>query len=67
MGSAGVHPIATAFDSTAAAYERGRPGYPDDAVAFLAERLGAAAGATIVDLAAGTGKLTRSLRTTGAS
>jgi SAM-dependent methyltransferase len=66
MGSAGVHPIATAFDSTATAYERGRPGYPDDAVAFLSERLGAAAGATIVDLAAGTGKLTRSLRTSGA-
>jgi SAM-dependent methyltransferase len=66
MGSAGVHPIATAFDSTASAYERGRPGYPDDAVAFITERLGAAAGARIVDLAAGTGKLTRSLRTIGA-
>jgi ubiquinone/menaquinone biosynthesis C-methylase UbiE len=48
------------------AYERSRPGYPDEAVAWLAAELGLREGATVVDLAAGTGKLTRSLAGTGA-
>jgi SAM-dependent methyltransferase len=48
------------------AYERGRPGYPPDAVDLLAERLRLGPGRTVVDLAAGTGKLTRPLLATGA-
>jgi SAM-dependent methyltransferase len=51
----------------AAAYERGRPGYPEDAVAELVRVLGVAPGATVLDLAAGTGKLTRQLMATGAT
>jgi SAM-dependent methyltransferase len=47
-------------------YERARPGYPDEAVAYLASRLGLEPGRVVVDLAAGTGKLTRSLVPTGA-
>ncbi len=62
-----VHPKAAAgFDRSAAAYERGRPGYPPEAVAWLVGRLGLAPGRTVVDLAAGTGKLTRLLVPTGA-
>jgi SAM-dependent methyltransferase len=49
-----------------AAYERGRPGYPRAAVDFLAARLRLGPGRTVVDLAAGTGKLTRPLLATGA-
>jgi SAM-dependent methyltransferase len=51
----------------AAAYERGRPGYPEDAVAELVGVLGVVPGATLLDLAAGTGKLTRQLMATGAT
>jgi SAM-dependent methyltransferase len=46
---------ARAFDAMAEEYERGRPGWPEDAVAELIERFGAR---TVLDLAAGTGKLT---------
>ena len=56
---AGIHPAAAAgFGSGAAAYERGRPGYPDVAVDRLVAAL---PGRRVVDLAAGTGKLTRAL------
>ena len=51
------------FSRSADAYERGRPGYPEAAVAQIASRL--AAGATVLDLAAGTGKLTRPLLAVG--
>jgi len=53
---------ATGFARSADAYERGRPGYPDAAVDWLAARLG---GLRVVDLAAGTGKLTRPLADRG--
>jgi SAM-dependent methyltransferase len=63
----GVHPAAaTGFALAADAYERGRPGYPADALALLAERLALAPGRTVLDLAAGTGALTRPLLGTGA-
>ncbi|MDP1847117.1 MAG: methyltransferase domain-containing protein [Solirubrobacteraceae bacterium] len=54
-----IHPAAAdGFGRSAAAYERGRPGYP----AAAADRLVAALpGRRVVDLAAGTGKLTRLL------
>jgi len=61
-----VHPLAEAFGGAAAAYERGRPTYPQAAVDWLVERLRIRAGATVVDLAAGTGKLTRALVGRGA-
>jgi SAM-dependent methyltransferase len=48
---------AASFGSVAGAYERSRPGYPDDAVRWLA----GAVPCEVVDLGAGTGKLTRSL------
>jgi SAM-dependent methyltransferase len=58
---------AVGFARSADAYERARPEYPDDAMAWLAERLGLGRGVTVVDLAAGTGKLTRRLLGTGAT
>jgi SAM-dependent methyltransferase len=54
------------YARSADAYERGRPDYPAAAVEFLAARLGLGPGRTVVDLAAGTGKLTRPLLATGA-
>ena len=48
---------AASFAGVADVYERSRPGYPDAAVAWLA---GSTPG-DVVDLGAGTGKLTRSL------
>jgi ubiquinone/menaquinone biosynthesis C-methylase UbiE len=57
-----IHPAAaTGFSAAADAYERGRPGYPREAMAWIAERLGIGPGRDILDLAAGTGKLTRAL------
>jgi SAM-dependent methyltransferase len=47
----------TAFAEVAGAYERGRPGYPDEAVRWLAGD----DPRDVVDLGAGTGKLTRAL------
>jgi ubiquinone/menaquinone biosynthesis C-methylase UbiE len=57
-----VDPLAArAFDAAAEDYERGRPGWPADAVAALLDRFGARREGTVLDLAAGTGKLTRTL------
>jgi SAM-dependent methyltransferase len=47
----------TAFAEVAGAYERGRPGYPEEAVRWLAGDQPC----DVVDLGAGTGKLTRAL------
>jgi SAM-dependent methyltransferase len=47
----------TAFAEVAGAYERGRPGYPEEAVRWLAGD----EARDVVDLGAGTGKLTRAL------
>ena len=54
------------YARSAEAYERGRPGYPPSAVDFLAASLRLGPGRTVVDVAAGTGKLTRPLLATGA-
>jgi SAM-dependent methyltransferase len=56
-----LQPGALGFDPGAEAYERNRPSYPAEAVAWLVDRLGIGASSTVVDLAAGTGKLTRLL------
>ena len=58
-GEPAIHrAAAVGFGRSAAAYERGRPGYPDTAVDRLVAGL---PGRRVVDLAAGTGKLTRAL------
>ena len=52
---------ATGFSAAADAYELGRPSYPREALALLARELGLTPASTVLDLAAGTGKLTRGL------
>ena len=54
------------YARSAAAYEHGRPGNPAAAVDLLAAKLRLGPGRTVVDPAAGTGKLTRPLLATGA-
>jgi SAM-dependent methyltransferase len=63
----GIHDVAVeGFTKGTDAYERARPSYPPAAVAFLVDELGIGPASTVVDLAAGTGKLTRLLVPTGA-
>ena len=62
-----IDPVAAAgFGSAAEVYERARPSYPPEAVDWLLARTGVGPGDTIVDLGAGTGKLTRLLAPSGA-
>jgi SAM-dependent methyltransferase len=49
------------FEAVAADYERHRPDYPEEALRWAVERLGIQPGARVLDLGAGTGKLTRGL------
>ncbi|HVM13864.1 MAG TPA: methyltransferase domain-containing protein [Egibacteraceae bacterium] len=58
---------AIGFQRSAEAYERGRPAYPQVAVQWLVDLLDLRPGRLVVDLAAGTGKLTRMLVPTGAT
>ena len=61
-----VHDVAQrGFDSGAAAYDRSRPSYPPDAVAWIVAHLRLGPGTTCCDLAAGTGKLTALLVPSG--
>ncbi len=60
-----LHPLAQQFSSVAAEYERGRPEYPPAAVGALAAELRLRSGARVLDLAAGTGKLSRALLAAG--
>jgi MOSC domain-containing protein YiiM/SAM-dependent methyltransferase len=47
------------FTAGVDAYERARPSYPPDAVQAIVDTLGLAPGRTLLELGAGTGKLTR--------
>ncbi len=58
-----THPSARGFDTSGERYERGRPGYPDAAVDLLLEQLGYPS--RVLDVGAGTGKLTRPLLARG--
>lgn len=57
---------AKGFAAGADAYERGRPAYSEEAIDALVRELGIGPGKCVLDLAAGTGKLTRQLAPTGA-
>jgi SAM-dependent methyltransferase len=62
-----VHPkAAVGFARAAAAYEHGRATFPAEAVEAILAATGAAPGRTLLELGAGTGKLTRSLTGSGA-
>ena len=62
-----LHEVAArGFGAEAETYERTRPSYPADAMAWVAEHLRLAPGITVCDLAAGTGIATRLLAATGA-
>jgi ubiquinone/menaquinone biosynthesis C-methylase UbiE len=60
-----LHPLAAHFAAVADVYERGRPEYPRAAVGALAAELGLVPGDPVLDLAAGTGKLSRALLAAG--
>lgn len=66
MGSELHDAAAQGFPGAAASYEVGRPTYPPKAGARLARELRLGPGSAVLDLAAGTGKLTALLVGTGA-
>jgi SAM-dependent methyltransferase len=56
---------ARSFETAAAEYERHRPAYPVEALRWAAEQLGLHEGARVLDVGAGTGKLSRGLVSVG--
>jgi SAM-dependent methyltransferase len=60
-----LHALVPGFADVADDYERGRPPYPPALLAAVRERVALPPGARVLDLAAGTGKLTRILRDDG--
>jgi SAM-dependent methyltransferase len=61
VDAASVSAPADAFGRAAREYELGRPGWPEELVDEAARELGLGPGSAVLDLAAGTGKLTRLL------
>jgi SAM-dependent methyltransferase len=61
MGDPQIERHAASFGRVADAYDRGRPPYPPAALAWLTDELGVTVASTVLDLAAGTGKLTDAL------
>ena len=59
--------VSKGFGTTSELYERIRPEYPADAIDILVRELGIGPGKVVVDVGAGTGKLTRALVQTGAT
>lgn len=60
-----VHPVAAKGFDESQRYDRGRPGYPPQAVDWLRLNLGLGPGKLAADVASGTGKLTGSLAEDG--
>jgi len=58
--------MSTSFGVVAETYEAGRPSYPTDAVRWMLQPAGECTGVRVVEVGAGTGKLTRSLIHLGA-
>jgi SAM-dependent methyltransferase len=56
-----LHPLTAGFAEMAGAYERGRPEYAPAVVGAIVAELNIPAAGPVLDLAAGTGKLTRAL------
>ncbi len=57
---------ARGFEAAVERYQRGRPGYPDDAVSYLVRELDITEGRDVLELGAGTGKFTELIALTGA-
>jgi SAM-dependent methyltransferase len=60
-----LHALVAGFADAADVYERGRPSYPPPVVGRVVAELGVAPRARVLDLGAGTGKLTRPLLAAG--
>jgi len=60
-----LHALVAGFADVAAVYERGRPDYPPAVVERIVAELGVRPGDRVLDLGAGTGKLTRPLLAAG--
>ncbi|HEV8449828.1 MAG TPA: class I SAM-dependent methyltransferase [Gaiellales bacterium] len=56
-----LDPLAEAFAGSADSYDRARPGYEDEPLDWAFSELGLDGGSVVLDLAAGTGKLSQAL------
>lgn len=54
------------YKGVADTYNKGRPGYPEDAITFIKQRFGISQGTHLLDLGAGTGKFTQYFVNSGA-